>query len=146
MAGPAIVIIAAFATLYLAVRTEDGLVVHDYYRQGLAINATLARDERARTLGVQATLVLSPQRVKVTLVGRIGAPTRLLLRLVHPTRVGQDHSIILTPRQAGTYAAEVRPIDPGPWQVVIEDEIVGWRLTGTLRPGLDHVELGPRSE
>jgi hypothetical protein len=148
MSGPAVAIIAGFVTLYLAVTTEDGLVVDDYYKQGLAINATLAREERARALGLSAILALSPQRdrVQVRLVGMTGPQARLRLRLVHPTRVGRDQSVILMPGLEKTYAAELRRVDSGTWQVVVEDEVAGWRLTGTLPPGHDLMELRPRPE
>ena len=42
IAGPAIVVVAAIATLVLAVRTPDPLVTEDYYRKGIEINKTLA--------------------------------------------------------------------------------------------------------
>ena len=45
IAGPAIVVVAGFATLWLAIRTPDPVVSQDYYRQGIEINKTLA-DER----------------------------------------------------------------------------------------------------
>jgi uncharacterized protein len=148
MAGPAVVVVAGFATLYLAVASEDGLVVDDYYRQGLAINATLAREERARSLGLNATLVLSPHRngVQVSLEGVSGLPSRLRLRLVHPTRAGQDQSVTLVFGPAATYAAALRPVEPGTWHVVVEDEVAGWRLAGTLLAGQDRMELRPRQE
>lgn len=148
MSGPAVVIVAGFATLYLAVTTEDGLVVDDYYKQGLAINTILAREERARLLGLRATLVFSPQRdgVQVRLVGMMGPQMRLRLRLVHPTRVGQDQSVILAPGQAETYVATLKPADPGAWQVVIEDEVGGWRMTGMLLSGQYRAELSPQPE
>lgn len=41
IAGPAIVIVAGFATLYLAIRTPDPVVAEDYYRKGIEINKTL---------------------------------------------------------------------------------------------------------
>jgi hypothetical protein len=41
IAGPAIVIVAGFVTLYLAVRTPDPVVSEDYYRKGIEINKTL---------------------------------------------------------------------------------------------------------
>ena len=43
MLGPFVVIVAAAITVYLAVISNDGLVDDDYYKQGLAINQTLAR-------------------------------------------------------------------------------------------------------
>lgn len=146
MAGPAVVIVAGFVTLYLAVKTEDGLVVDDYYRQGLAINATLDREERARALGLSATLAFSPQRdgVQVRLAGSAVRPARLRLRLVHPTRAGRDQSAMLVPALAGGYTAMLKPVGPGTWQVVIEDDVAGWRLAGTLLPAEDRLELRPR--
>ena len=41
ISGPVIVIVAGFATLYIAVRIPDPEVSDDYYRQGLEINKTL---------------------------------------------------------------------------------------------------------
>lgn len=45
IAGPAAVVVAGFATLWLAIRTPDPVVAGDYYRRGLEINQTLARDK-----------------------------------------------------------------------------------------------------
>ncbi len=42
IAGPAIVVVASFVTLYLALRFPDPVISQDYYRQGLEINKTLA--------------------------------------------------------------------------------------------------------
>ena len=41
IAGPALVVVASFITLYLAVTRPDPLVSQDYYRQGMEINQTL---------------------------------------------------------------------------------------------------------
>lgn len=47
LAGPAIVIVAGFVTLWLAVRSPDALVAEDYYRRGIQINRTLEGGDRA---------------------------------------------------------------------------------------------------
>lgn len=41
ISGPAVVVVAGFATLYLAIRTPDPVVTEDYYRKGIEINKTL---------------------------------------------------------------------------------------------------------
>ncbi len=41
IAGPAIVVVAGFVTLWLAVRQPDPVLAEDYYQRGLDINATL---------------------------------------------------------------------------------------------------------
>ena len=39
---PAIVVVASFITLYLALTRPDAVLAEDYYRQGIEINKTLA--------------------------------------------------------------------------------------------------------
>jgi len=45
IAGPALVIVAGFVTLWLAIRHPDPVVAEDYYRRGLQINQALERGE-----------------------------------------------------------------------------------------------------
>lgn len=49
VAGPAIVVVAAIFTFYLAVTRPDQLISEDYYRQGIEINKTLG-DAQAASL------------------------------------------------------------------------------------------------
>ena len=41
VAGPVVVVVASFVTIYLAVAYPDPVVSEDYYRQGVEINKTL---------------------------------------------------------------------------------------------------------
>lgn len=41
VAGPLVVVVASFITLYLAITRPDPVVSEDYYRQGIEINKTL---------------------------------------------------------------------------------------------------------
>lgn len=50
LAGPAVVVVASFITLYLAVTRPDQLVSDDYYRQGININQTLGDAAKATSL------------------------------------------------------------------------------------------------
>lgn len=45
IAGPAVVIVAGFVTLWLALRHPDPVVAEDYYRRGLQINEALERGD-----------------------------------------------------------------------------------------------------
>lgn len=46
IAGPAAVVLASIATVWLALRTPEVLVSEDYYREGIEINRTLADKKR----------------------------------------------------------------------------------------------------
>lgn len=143
MAGPAIVVVAGLITAWLAVTSDDGLVVDDYYKRGLAINQTLGRTDAARRLGMQAELRLADGRVRAQLAAPPG-PGALVLRLVHPTRGGMDQSVSLAAVGAGIYEGRLRALQPGRWHVVLETR--DWRLAGDwILPAADALTLGARS-
>ena len=45
IAGPAVVVAAGVATVLIALRHPDPVLAEDYYRRGIEINRTLARDK-----------------------------------------------------------------------------------------------------
>lgn len=54
LAGPAIVVVASFITLYLAHSGMDPVLDEDYYRKGLEINKTLKDSSSGLAPAVQA--------------------------------------------------------------------------------------------
>ena len=142
MAGPAIVVVASLVSAWLAIRSDDGLVIDDYYRQGLAINLTLSRRDAAARLGMQAEVHLADGRIRVLLAGAAGRGA-LTLRLVHPTRGGMDQSVNLAAVQPGVYEGRLLPLMPGRWHVVLEAH--DWRLAGDwMLPAAEALTLGAR--
>ena len=65
ISGPGAVLVAGAITMWLAFSGADGLVAEDYYKQGLAINRQLAREEAARAQGIAARVELSGERIRV---------------------------------------------------------------------------------
>jgi uncharacterized protein len=126
MAGPAAVIVAGAATIWIAVASADGLVAEDYYRQGLAINKVLAREEAARERGISAEVVLESGKLEVALKGE--KPEALFAHLAHTTRAGHDLRVRLAPAGQGVYRAELPPLPAGRWRIVIEDPRSTWRI------------------
>ena len=53
IAGPAAVVLAGVATVFIAVLTPDPVVAEDYYRRGIQINQTLAEQRKALLPAVQ---------------------------------------------------------------------------------------------
>lgn len=54
ISGPALVVIASFVTLYLAVKGMDPVLDEDYYRKGVEINRTLADNPNSLAPAIQA--------------------------------------------------------------------------------------------
>ncbi|MDD5296647.1 MAG: FixH family protein [Rhodocyclaceae bacterium] len=131
MAGPGIVVVASFVTLYLAVKSNDGLVAEDYYKQGLAINRVLDRETLARTLGIAATAAITSDRVVVDLKSVADLPSGIRVTLTHPTRAGMDQSVLLH-GIGGRYQGALSSVIPGTWLVVISDEANTWRVSSDI--------------
>ena len=125
-AGPAAVFVAGGITIWIAFASADGLVADDYYKQGLAINKVLAREDAARRLGVSASVILQDDLLRVTLKG--AAPEALFVQLVHATRAGHDQRLRLAPAGAGVYEGDHTPLPAGRWRIVIEDPRGQWRI------------------
>jgi len=145
IAIPATSIVLGCVMLYLAITTDDGLVVDDYYKQGRAIDQTLARTVAAAERGLVADVALRAEDIRVGLTAREGVelPEELIVSLIHPTRAGFDQ-VMRLPRVDGAYAGPVTPLDIGRWHVQIEDAARVWRLHGDLHvPDETHVSILP---
>ena len=129
MAGPLAVLVAGAVTTWIAFASADGLVAEDYYKQGMGINRRLAREEAARQQGISAQVERSAQ-IAVTLQG--AAPEALFVHLAHATRAGHDLRLRLVP-SGGKYVADLPPLPPGRWRVVIEDPRGAWLIQAGLR-------------
>jgi len=133
-AGPFIVVVAAFYTAWLAVKSNDGLVTDDYYKKGLAANQTIARSEEAAKMGLVAGIRVSADALSVRLQaadGKFVMPPTLVVTVTHPTRAGLDQSRVLA-RTGDSYAGEFRLPAAGHWLVLLEDERKTWRLMGNV--------------
>ena len=132
MLGPALVIIAGFVTLLLAVESDDGLVADDYYKQGLAINRAIERDTRARDLHYRAELAVNRENrgLRLTLAGAGALPDTLRLRLIHPGKSSADETVVLRALGEGWYQGEYRRAFTGRRHLILEDQPATWRISG----------------
>jgi len=137
MAGPTAVIVAGVATVWIAVVSSDGLVVDDYYKQGLAINQTLERGALAAARGYRAAATLANGGRNISLQFRAAAadvplPDMLQLRIAHPTRAGRDGLVLLRRRNSRLYEGVGPVLTAGRWNLVLEDVQSSWRLAGSI--------------
>ena len=149
IALPLAAVIASIATLIIAAQDPDGLVVDDYYKQGLAINETLERDRKAQALGLSGLVRVESGRLQLTLNG---LPSNsddkdLALRLIHPTRPHLDRDVNLTRENGNQWSAELGAIAPGRWHVQLESAAGRWRIAGRLAlPDQHQALLAPNGD
>ncbi|SMC22094.1 hypothetical protein SAMN02745857_01323 [Andreprevotia lacus DSM 23236] len=138
IALPAIAVVASSWTFYIALRSDDGVVDDDYYKQGQAINQDLGRDRAAAAMGINAQLMLGSDRrsVRVLLNKPLDNAAALQLDLLHPTRSGQDQHLALKQEGPLMYSGQLTTALVQPrWDVELGDSSNHWRLRGLWQPG-----------
>ena len=132
IALPATAVVAGIATLVIAAKTFDGMVVDDYYKEGQAIVQTLGRVEHARELGLRAALRIRSDSIHVELTATApgSLPDSIRQTVAHPTWSGLDQELLVRGR-SGVYEATLAPLSTGRWLFVIQDEARSWRMDGS---------------
>lgn len=139
---PLAVVVAAFVTLGIAIRSSDDVVRDDFRKEGLAIYADPARDAAAAEAGARAVLDLDASGTlsAALTLERGEAPVELLVVLSHATRAEYDQMVPLKLRD-GLYTGRARALEPGHWYVEITPPGREWRLKGDFRDAAAGLEL-----
>ena len=151
MAGPAAVVVAGMVTVWIAFATSDGLVAPDYYKQGLAVNKVLAKEETAERLGLRAGVALAGDRHRISVSLEGVEPRDLIVHMTHATRSGHDVALRLARVGPGRYEAAVpQDLPAGRWNFNLEGPRDGtrgeWRLAGEWNGKDASFKLGKPAE
>jgi hypothetical protein len=148
---PLSAVIMGFIMLSLAIESDTGLVIDDYYKKGKEINLVLARDEMAASLGLAAELTLRNdlKRIRLKLESQSGSSFKAPLQMsfMHATRQGYDqqialHQVVSADAGDNVYAGNFNELKPGRWNVQLATP--DWRLVGSLDiPGSSRIQLTP---
>lgn len=129
---PGTVVVASIATLIIAVTGSDDLVVDEYYKDGLAINRQLKREERARNRGYRANVAVGEEQV-VVVTEALPAVAELRLLLSHPMEADRDIRIDLRRSGPERYAATLPAAVGDNWHWLLDaGDSSDWRLTGVI--------------
>ena len=127
-------VLVGMVVLWVAVDTDDGLVVDDYYKRGLAINKTLDRDLVARQHVLNSNLRFVHDFDQIHLVlnaeETFEHPPEIHLGFYHATKKGFDQEIKLTRISDKGYSGALPELIKGRWYLTLFHD--HWRLTGTL--------------
>lgn len=130
---PLTAVIAGITTVFIAAYNPDSLVVDEYYKEGLAINAVLDREQHARDMGLKARLEINGDKLRMQLQNV--KADQVMVRFIHPTRSTEDQELVLQQVEQGVYqGAGLKELAPVAWYVHVEDLADVWRLEGRYNP------------
>ena len=130
---PSLAVVGGIITIFIAINTEDGLVVDDYYKQGLQINQVIEHDKMAQRLGLRALVdtnsVTGEILVKLSASQPLELQPEISYKLIHRTRSGLDQITTLSRiGQSLEYRGYIKPpVIEGRWFIQISSGDV-WRL------------------
>ena len=134
IALPLASVLGGVTTLLIAMKDPDSLVVGDYYKEGLAINRSLAKEDRARSMGLAAHLRVDLATGDILLRLNSDKPVpadRLQLKFFHTTRAERDVETTLQPLTPGRYAGSIaKPLSLGGWLLNLGPVDDAWRVAG----------------
>ncbi len=133
---PMTAVIASMITINLAITDKDGLVKDDYYKEGLAVNADMAKKRYAEQLGIAATGIVKSEQGLVEIEfndAAFGNFTEMTLEMIHPTRSNNDETIILSSTDGKLFTGklEKEPL-PGHWWIRLGPANETWYIDGRM--------------
>jgi len=134
---PSLAVVGGIITIIIAMNTEDGLVVDNYYKKGLEINQDIRFDQTASQLGISAFVNINTQSgeilVTVSSEQTLTPSPELSFQLIHRTRSGLDQNTVLSRTGDGTeYRGYIKPpLIEGRWTIQLGAEN-HWRLRQNL--------------
>jgi hypothetical protein len=150
---PATAVVASLYTLSIAMRSEDSLVVDAGRSISAATEQALAAENRARDLGLSASVAVDLQSgaVSATLdsAAALQLPAAMQLMFSHPAYATRDVALTLNramPDADGNeqWVGHLVQVPKGRWYVVLQADN-DWRLNGTWS-GEDQMTLRAASD
>lgn len=129
---PATVVVASFATYFIAAHKPDSLVNEEYVKQGMAVvSPSSGLEENAARRMIAAEIASQDGKVTLLLTGKLEAhPVALLMTVIHPTHSDQDIALRLDGAGDGTYFGALPAGVTGKRRILIEPVDRAWRLSG----------------
>ncbi len=153
IALPATAVVGGFVTLYIAVRTQDSLVLNVEKSIGATKEQILLAERRAKDLGLEAQVAINLETGVV--IGKLSSdeqlepPSLLNLELSHPAFEDRDIRVQLAPSLPdaegnATWSGHFARVPEGRWYVVLQAD--DWRLNGTWSGDTSSLALRPASQ
>ncbi len=117
---PAIVVVASFVTLGIALKNPDSVVKDNFKREGFKVNRDLAAQRLATALALNARLTVDTATtdISIKLKGDFDSPPKQLkLLFVHPNAEKLDFEVSLFPAGNGLYIGELQQAPSGRWNL-----------------------------
>ncbi|MFT7461400.1 MAG: hypothetical protein ACI909_004101 [Planctomycetota bacterium] len=131
---PLAAVLGGIVTIILAIQSDDGLVLDDYYKQGMEINRTIEKDKIALFHEIHASLQYADDNDQIRLIisaaNNFSYPEKLNIKYLNASRKGLDQEQILGRDGQNIYLGANPKLARGKWHILIEGE--DWRILNII--------------
>ncbi|WP_273204037.1 FixH family protein [Marinobacter subterrani] len=129
---PAASIVYCSIAITISMNMDNSLVTDDWSKQGRGINMSIARDEKAADLGMQAQIDFDERNVTINLSTDDGPADfpYLVLNLFHPTLADRDRTVQFRQVAPGKFVGQLHEDIKGRWYYDLRGPANEWRLKG----------------
>lgn len=134
-------ICASSIAVTLAVRNPPDIVSGDYRPLGKLLVDSHLRHDRAVALGLSGELMLTPERLGLSVAAADPAslPATLMLQVQHPADSARDQQILMRRHAAGTYRGVPVGALPVRGRIIVSDTARDWWISGRIENAHDRV-------
>jgi len=125
---PLTAVVAGVITFIIAQNNSPVLVPGNYYKEGLAINASKRLQDRAKELGLSASVITTPTTLTVHINGMALSSSSLFVKLQHPAFDKFDKQLVVSKITQNVYQVPLNKVEKGKWYVSIKDESNEWEI------------------
>lgn len=132
---PLLTIVAGVLTYLIAAKSPHTLVKDDYFKQGLAINQSLAKQAFAKKYAIKATINIEQESQLLLLrlnhldsLPASAISEELLLIFSHPTLSKYDRTISFSQLSENEYVAKLPEIPQAHWYVRLKNKTEQWLI------------------
>ncbi|TQV71643.1 FixH family protein [Aliikangiella marina] len=129
---PLLTVVAGIATLMIAADKPHSMVQDDYFKKGLAINQSLAKQEKAVELKLKVSLSIESENglMNVNFDGSPISANQIKLIFSHPTKESFDRIVTLDKLSDNQYIGPSPELSDANWYVRMLDIEESWLLKG----------------
>ena len=116
IAIPFSAVIMGVFMITLAIRSDTGLVIDDYYKHGKEINRVLFRDQKAYQLGLAGRVEISAQgaiTIQLDSEQALADYWPLEFKMIHATRPGLDQFFVIENPASMKQLRTLKPVSNG---------------------------------
>lgn len=127
---PILTVFAGVATYFIAANQPHSMVKDNYFKEGLAINQSIEKQNRAKAMNLVAVLELdkSADLLTVKLSSSDKLPNKIEVLFSHPTQSKSDKLVKLEAISESEFVGQLPQLKPAYWYVILNDTDSTWLL------------------